>query len=210
MGQRTSAGLFVGLGARVSNTQLNMKTGYFEETGGPLDVAISGEGFFKVQTFDGIGNGEAYTRAGNFIVDGDGNLVLGTFDGPIVDGGLSFPAGYDQRSLTIQGDGTITVIVDGEPQEVGQMELHRFVNPHGLRQEGGNLFTKTEASGEPLSGMPGEAGYGTLVQGYLEASNVDPVRELVSMIRTQRNFELNSHAIKAADENMQAVNRLRR
>jgi flagellar basal-body rod protein FlgG len=93
---------------------------------------------------------------------------------------------------------------------VGQLELYRFPNPHGLRLEGGNLYTETEASGSPTSGMPGDPGFGTLLQRYLEASNVDPTRELVNMIRTQRNFELNSRTIQAADEDMQTINRLGR
>ncbi len=209
LGQRTSTGLFVGLGTRVSNTQLDMRTGSLEETGRPLDVAISGEGFFKVRTFDGIGNGEAYTRDGNFIINNEGNLVLGTADGPLLDPQINLPEDVDPNSITILGDGRITAMVAGTATEIGQFELYRFPNPHGLRLEGGNLLTETEASGAPQSGMPGEQGFGTLTQNYLEASNVDPTRELVDLIRTQRSFELNSQTIKAADENMQVVNRLR-
>jgi len=209
LGQRTSTGLFVGLGTRVSNTQLDMRTGSMEETWRPLDVAISGEGFFKVRTFDGIGNGEAYTRDGNFIINNEGNLVLGTADGPLLEPEINLPENVDARSITILGDGRITAMVDGTSTEIGQFELYRFPNPHGLRLEGQNLMTETEASGAPTTGMPGDQGYGTLTQNYLESSNVDPTRELVDLIRTQRSFELNSQTIKAADENMQVVNRLR-
>jgi flagellar basal-body rod protein FlgG len=210
LGQRTSSGLFVGLGTRVSNTQLNFGTGSLENTGQPLDLAIQGEGFFKVQSFEGIGGGEAYTRAGNFMVDQEGNMVLGTADGPILDGGIVFPEGADLSSVTITGDGRVMAMVDGAQEELGQIELHRFPNAFGLRPEGGNLFTATEASGAAFAGVPGDEGFGTLVQRFLEASNVDPVKELVDMIRTQRSFELNSQTIKAADENLQVVSRLRR
>ncbi len=207
LGQMSSTGLFVGLGARVSNTQLNMSTGSMENTGRPLDVGIGGEGFFKVSTFDSIGDGEAYTRAGNFIVDSEGFLVLGTADGPRLDPAITLPNEYD--SITIQSDGTVSVSAGGSTTEY-QIKLYKFPNPHGLRLEGGNLYTKTEASGDSIEGNPRDIGFGGLTQGFLESSNVDPVRELVSMIRTQRSFELNSQTIKAADENLQVVSRLRR
>jgi flagellar basal-body rod protein FlgG len=209
LGQRTSTGLFVGLGTRVSNTQLNLQTGSLENTGRPLDVAIMGEGFFKVRTFDGIGGGEAYTRSGNLMIDSEGNLILGTADGPLLEPQINFPAGTDQSSITIMGDGRITAQVDGETQDIGQLELFKFQNPNGLRCEGSNLYTETEASGAVISDMPGNQGFGTLTQNFLEASNVDAVKELTNMIRTQRNFELNSQSIKAADENMQIISRLR-
>lgn len=210
LGQRTSSGLFVGLGTRVSNTQFDLNNGSMEETGQPLDLAIRGDGYFKVQSFEGIGGGEAYTRAGNLLTDVDGNLVLGTADGPIIEPNLTFPEGTEKNSITITSDGRITAIVNGQDEEIGQLLLYRFPNPHGLRQVGGNLLVETESSGAPTEGNPGIEGYGTVVQRFLEASNVDPVRELISMIRTQRSFELNSQTIRAADENLQAVSRLRR
>ena len=114
LGQRTSTGLFVGLGTRVSNTQLNMQNGSLENTGRPLDVAIMGEGFFKVQTFDGIGGGEAYTRAGNLMIDSEGNLILGTADSPLLEPQINFPAGTDPSTVTIMGDGRISAMVDGQ------------------------------------------------------------------------------------------------
>ncbi|MBN1763970.1 MAG: flagellar basal-body rod protein FlgG [Sedimentisphaerales bacterium] len=209
-GLYSSTGLFVGLGVRVSNTQLNMETGSPENTGRPLDIAIQGEGFFRVQTPEGIGEGQAYTRAGNFIANQDGDLVLGTTAGPLLDPAITLPQGTDLNSVTIEQDGTITVMVDGVDQEIGQIQLFRFPNAHGLRQEGGNLYTETNASGSPIAGLPLDAGFGGLLQRHLEASNVDPVRELVQMIRTQRSFELNSQSIRAADENLQVVSRLRR
>lgn len=208
MGERTSTGLFVGLGAQESNTQFDFSVGSPESTGQPLDVAIGGPGFFRVQTHDGIGNGTAYTRAGNFMQNRDGNLVLGTRNGPVLDPPITLPEGYE--GVTIQEDGTITVRVDGQDEEVGQVALYKFPNPHGLRPEGGNLYTITEASGDEITGNPLEPGFGGLIQNHLESSNVDPVNELIRMIRTQRAFELNSQTIRAADENLQVINRMRR
>ena len=207
LGQVSSTGLFVGLGARVSNTQLNFGTGSFENTGRELDIAIAGQGFFKVTTFDGIGGGEGYTRAGNFIKDQEGNLVLGTANGPLLEPAINIPS--EAQQITIQGDGTVSVMIGDTSQEVGTIQLFRFPNPHGLRMEGGNIFTETEASGAPAAGEPGDEGYGTLTQNFLESSNVDSVKELIRMIRTQRSFELNSQVIRAADESMQVVGRLR-
>lgn len=209
LGETTSSGLFVGLGTRVSNTQLNMRTGAMLDTGNPLDVAISGQGFFKVATYDGIGNGEAYARAGSLATNSEGSLVLGTADGPLLDPEITFPEGTDFDSITITADGQITAMVDGDNTDIGQLQLYRFPNPYGLRLEGSNLYTETEASGSASQGNPTDAGFGSIVQGYLEGSNVDPVRELVNMIRTQRSFELNSQTIKAVDSNMQVVSRLR-
>jgi len=211
LGQRTSTGLFVGLGARLSNTQLDLRTGSLEETGRPLDVAIQGNGFFRVTTFDGIGEGGvAYARAGNFISNNEGDLVLATADGPLLEPTINLPEGVDINSVTITGDGRITGIVDGTLEDLGQFELYTFPNPHGLRLVGGNLYVETEASGSPSSGNPSDAGFGSLAQHFLEASNVDPVKELIGMIRTQRNFELNSQTIKAADESLKVVSSLRR
>jgi flagellar basal-body rod protein FlgG len=210
LGERTSAGLFVGLGTRVSNTQLDLRMGSMENTGRPLDVAIQGEGMFKVKTFAGIGNGEAYTRAGNFFPNRDGNLVIGTSDGPLLDPPINLPNGTDQSSITILGDGRVVAMVNGVQTDVGQIQLYKFQNPYGLAAQGGNLYVETEASGAATQGMPGDQGFGTLAQNFLEGSNVDPVKELVAMIRTQRSFELNSEAIKAADQNLQVINGLKR
>jgi len=209
LGSRTSSGLFVGLGTRVSNTQLDMKTGSLIETGRTMDVAISGEGFFKVQTYDGVGGGEAYTRAGNLMIDQDGNLVMGSADGPLLNPALTFPSGTDMSSITIQSDGQITAMVDGVETDIGQLQLYKFPNPHGLRMEGGNLYTQTEASGAAIEGAPADQGFGSITQGFLEGSNVDTVRELIEMIRTQRSFEMNSKTIEAADENMRVISQLK-
>ena len=207
LGQVTSQGLFVGLGTRVSGTQLDMRQGSPENTGRPLDIAINGQGFFKVKAYDGIGGGEAYTRAGNFIANREGNLVLGTADGFLLEPAVTLPIGYE--SVNIESDGTVVAMVDGVEEEVGTISLYKFPNPHGLFLEGGNLLTETPASGDPEEGNPTETGFGSLLQNHLEASNVDAVRELIGMIRTQRSFELNSQSIKAANETLQVVGRLK-
>ncbi len=147
---------------------------------------------------------------GNFVVNNEGNLVLGTSDGPLLNPAINFPQGVDATNITILGDGRVTADVDGTVQELGTIELVTFPNPHGLSLEGGNLYTETLASGSPITGNPGDQGFGTIVQRYLEASNVDSVRELVGMIRTQRSFEMNSQSIRAVDENMKVVSNLRR
>ncbi len=207
LGQYSATGLYVGLGTQISNTQLDFTPGSLESTGSDYDIAIEGPGFFKVQTFDGIGNGEAYTRAGNFLPNVDGDLVLGTTDGPYLEPRITIPQGASD--VTITTDGRVNVIVDGQTQEVGQIEIYKFPNPNGLKLEGGNLYTETEGSGTAIQGNPQEVGFGGVIQGYLEYSNVDSVKELVNMIKTQRNFEMNSQSIKAADNSLKVVAALR-
>ncbi len=208
MGERTSSGLFVGLGTKVSNTQLDFRNGSIENTGRELDVAIAGSGFFKVQTFDGIGQGEAYSRAGNFFTNVNGDIVLGTTDGPLLDPAVNVPEGA--TGITIGTDGRVTGSINGVDTELAQIQLFKFPNPHGLRMEGTNLYSETEASGASIAGNPRDPGFGQLTQRHLESSNVDPVRELIGMIRTQRSFEMNSQSIKAADETLQVIGRLLR
>jgi flagellar basal-body rod protein FlgG len=207
LGQRTSSGLFVGLGTRLSNTQFDMTNGSPEQTSSETDIAISGPGFFKVKTFDSIGKGEAYTRDGNFHRNEQGQLVLGTSDGPLLDPTITIS--QDATEVTITSDGVVSEMVNGATSEIGQIQLYRFANPQGMRLEGGNLLTETEASGPPIAGNPRDVGFGGLIQKALETSNVDPVKELVSMIRAQRSFELNSQSIQASNENLQVVSRLR-
>ena len=207
LGQYSATGLYLGLGAQVSNTQLDFTQGSLEDTGSDYDIAIEGQGFFKVQTFDGIGSGEAYTRAGNFLPNVDGDLVLGTTDGPYLEPRINVPEGTSD--VTITTDGTVTALVDGQEQQIGQIQIFKFPNPNGLKLEGGNLYSETVGSGTPTQGNPQDTGYGGLIQGYLEYSNVDSVKELVKMIKTQRNFEMNSQSIKAADDTLQTVAALR-
>jgi flagellar basal-body rod protein FlgG len=209
-GEISPAGIFVGLGTRISNTQLDLEQGSLESTGRPLDVGIEGQGFFKVKVMDTIGDGTAYTRNGNFFVNNEGDLVLGMGDGYKLIPPINIPA--DTTQISIGQDGTVEVQRAGTltKTNVGQLELTQFVNPQGLKILGGSLYTETEASGAPITGPPGENGTGTILQGFLESSNVDPVKELVTLIKTQRAFELNSQSIQTADQALQTIGNLRR
>ena len=205
--QLTPLGIEVGLGTRVSSTAVDHRNGSLLETGQELDVAIVGDGFFQVND----GDVTLYTRAGTFSVNADGQLVMASADrGRLLEPALSIPP--EATEISINASGAVQVRVPGSPdlQDVGQLELARFANPQGLIQEGENLFAESAASGTPLTGTPGEEGRGTLRQRFLEASNVEPVRELVELIKTQRHFELSSQAVQAADQMLQLVANLRR
>lgn len=205
-------GIQVGLGVLVSGTQLDFSTGSIDPTNRKLDVAIDGEGFLQVRTFY---NGEevtAYTRAGNLVRNANGQLVLANSEGSLLEPPIEIPDDTAEESINIGRDGRVSVKqVGGGPNEteVGQIEMARFVNPEGLKSIGKNLYVETDASGQPITGMPQEDGLGGLVQGNLEGSNVEPVRELVDLIFTQRGFELNSQAIQSADEGLRVVANLR-
>ncbi len=210
--QVTPAGLQIGLGVKISNTQLDLEQGSIDTSGRALDVAIEGAGFFRVITSDGIGDGFAYTRNGNFFINNEGELVLGMGDGYRLDPPVSGLAGIAEDRITIAQDGTISVIPNGQlaPQQVGQLQIARFSNPQGLKNLGGSLYQQTESSGAPVITNPIADGAGKILQGYLEGSNVDPVKELVTLIKTQRSFELNSQSIQTADQALQTVANLRR
>ncbi|AKU93003.1 flagellar basal-body rod protein FlgG [Vulgatibacter incomptus] len=198
------APLQVGLGVRTGSTTRTWSQGDLLSTGNPLDVAIEGDGFFRVQR----PNGElGYTRAGNFRVDAMGRLV--TQRGDLVEPGIDVPAGAKQ--ITIQSDGSVLAQVDGSPHpdELGTLELSLFANPSGLLAIGNNLFTATPASGEPMHVRPGEQGAGGISQGFLEGSNVKAVEEMIDMISTQRAYELNSKVIQTADQMLQRLTQLR-
>lgn len=207
-GGETATGTAVGLGTRVSSVQTDFQQGAFQVTNNPLDVAIEGDGFFQVLDADGS---TLYTRAGNFSINADGNLVLGSASmGRLVDPNIQIPD--DALSILIQPDGRVLVTQPGQtqPQQVGQFQIATFINPEGLLKRGENLFQETEASGAATTGNPGDTGLGVLRQNILEASNVQPVQELIDLITTQRSFELNSQAVQAGDEILQLVANLRR
>jgi flagellar basal-body rod protein FlgG len=209
-GDQRPTGLYVGLGVRVSGTQVSFEEGASLNTGRELDVRITGLGFFKVQVEDGLaGGGVAYTRAGNFSTNSEGELVLANDQGRRLEPGIIVPT--DAISISIGPDGRVSVLQPGQtaPVEVGQIQIATFINPAGLKQLGENLFGETEASGAPVEGNPGEDHFGRLAQGQLEASNVDPAFELIELIRTQRAFEMNSNSIKAADETLRNIAQLR-
>ncbi len=209
-GDLSPAGIFVGLGVRISNTQLDLEQGSMENTGRQLDVGISGNGFFRVQVMDSIGDGTAYTRNGNFFVNNEGDLVLGLGDGYRLVPPITIPAGTTDISISQEGVVEASIAGQNQKQVVGNLQLYQFINPQGLRLLGQSLYTQTDASGEPIESNPGEDGAGQILQGFLEASNVDPVKELVTLIKTQRAFELNSQSIQTADQALQTIGNLRR
>lgn len=211
LGNRTPAGLQVGLGTTISNTQFDFAQGAAQLTERPMDVMIQGDGFLRIELPPDQGGGEGYTRAGNLFINADGNIVLGNTNGYLVAGGITVPNEVAEENISISAGGEVSYIdATGNNQILGQFELAAFVNSGGLKSIGGNLYIATDASGAAIAGEPGTGGFGSILQGHLEGSNVDPVKELVSLIKTQRAFELNSQTIQAADEVLQVVGNLRR
>lgn len=196
-------GLEIGLGSRAVATARNFGQGNLRATNSPLDVAIQGNGFFKISLPDGT---TGYTRAGTFHLDSQGLLV--TAEGYAVEPSLTIPA--NTTSISISKDGLVSASVAGQvaAQQIGTLEIATFSNPAGLRPTGGNIFVPTAASGEAESGAPGGDGRGTLSQGFAEDSNVSVVEEMVNMIIGQRAYEANSRVVKAADEMLGQVNNL--
>jgi flagellar basal-body rod protein FlgG len=188
-------GLQIGTGVRPTATPRMFTQGNLQQSGNQLDVAINGQGFFQIQLPDGT---TAYTRDGSFHTDSNGQLV--TSSGFSVSPSITIPA--TAQAVSIGQDGTVTITVAGQaaPQNIGQIQLANFVNPGGLESKGQNLFIETAASGTPNTNAPGTNGLGLLSQGYLETSNVNVVEELVSMIQTQRAYEINSRAIQVSDQ----------
>ncbi|HMD83752.1 MAG TPA: flagellar basal-body rod protein FlgG [Terriglobia bacterium] len=199
-----STGLQIGLGTRASASEVLQTQGDFNNTGNSLDLAIQGAGFFQVKQT----NGEtAYTRAGSFHLDQQGNVV--TASGDPLEPSVTIPAGA--TSISVGSDGTVTVSMPGQTnaQQVGSIQLATFPNPGGLLANGNNMFTPTTASGDPIVGTPGGSeGLGTLQQGMLEDSNINVVDEFIQMIVTQRAYESNSKVVQAADQMLQDVNNM--
>jgi flagellar basal-body rod protein FlgG len=198
-------GLEAGLGSRAVATSRNFTSGNLRSTGSSLDIAIEGSGFFQVSL---PGGETGYTRAGMFHVSGQGDVV--TNEGYQLEPAITIPP--NATSVTISKDGIVSVSVPGQgaPQQVGTIEIAQFQNPAGLEARGGNVYVVTSASGDPTTGVPGTDGLGTLVQGFVEDSNVSVVEEMVNMILGQRAYEANSKVIRAADEMLQQVNSLGR
>ena len=196
-------GLQVGLGVRTVATSRSFSQGALQQSGNKLDVAVQGNGFFQVTMPDGTTN---YTRDGSFQVDSQGRLVTST--GLPIANGVTVPA--NATSIAIGGDGTVTAQVPGNttPQAIGTIALASFINPAGLDPKGQNLYAESPASGQPNSGTPGSDGLGALMQGYVETSNVNVVQELVTMIQTQRAYEMNSKAIQTSDQMLQKLGQL--
>lgn len=194
-------GIQLGAGVRTQSTYRITTQGDLSQTSNTYDVAVSGKGYFRIQMPDGT---DAYTRDGNFTLSSAGLLV--TQDGYTVQPGITIPT--NATDVTIGSTGTVQATVNSTTTTVGQMELTRFPNEAGLLALGDNLMAETESSGAPQAGAPGATGYGTLKQGYLEASNVDSVTEITTMITAQRAYEMNSKVISAADSMMQTTSNL--
>ena len=204
-GTTVPTGIQIGFGVKTGATSRVMSQGALTNTDKELDVAIRGEGFFEIS----LPNGDsAYTRDGSFELDADGRLV--TLDGYEVQPGITIP--NNARSITINREGTVSVLVDGAtaPSEVGQLQLTRFVNKAGLEAIGDNLFLETPASGSPSQGAPGDAGYGDILQKFLESANVNAVAELSDLISAQRAYEMNARVISASDEMMSSTTNILR
>lgn len=200
-------GIQVGHGVRPAATQKIFTQGALQATGNVTDLAIEGEGFFRVLQYDGS---YAYTRDGSFKVDAEGQLV--NSNGYRFMPEIILPEGFIRETLAVSQDGRVTVKMAGidDPIEVGQIEIYRFINPAGLLAIGENLFSVTNATGEVIAGRPGFDGMGKVVQNFLEMSNVSVVKEMVNMIVAQRAYEINSKAIQTSDSMLATANSLKR
>jgi flagellar basal-body rod protein FlgG len=199
------SGLQLGLGTRAVSNEIIFQQGAFSSTNNPLDLVIQGNGFFQIQQANG---NLAYSRNGSFQLSNTGSLV--TSDGNLLQPQITIPPAA--QSVNIAADGTVSYTLTGQTQaqNAGQITLANFQNPAGLNSMGGSLFTPTDASGAAIVGTPGGAdGVGTIMQGYVEQSNVSVVDEFINMITAQRAYEANSKVVKAADEMYQQVNNLK-
>lgn len=202
-------GVEIGHGTKVAATQRVFEQGSLQATDTPTDMAIAGDGFFRVQMYDGSW---AYTRNGTFKVDSDGRMV--TSNGYWLLPDIVMPEGYDPNSINVSQDGRVSVIVPdidpNEPTEVGRIDLYRFPNPVGLTAAGDNLYKVSAASGDAIPGTPGFEGMGSIRNKYLEMSNVAVVQEMVNLIVAQRAYEFNSRAIQTSDTMLGTVIGLKR
>ncbi len=207
-GQHTPLGVQTGLGSRVESTQTDITQGAFQTTNQPLDMAIQGDGYFQVTDPSGQ---TLYTRSGNMSLNANGQLVIGSATtGRLLDPTITVPQDYLNISISPQGQVSVQQPGSTTMQQIGVIQMARFINPQGLLKLGENLYSQTDASGNATQGVPGTQGFGTIQQNVLEASNVQPVQELIDLITTQRAFELNSQAIQTGDQILQDVNNLRR
>ncbi|HKJ90016.1 MAG TPA: flagellar basal-body rod protein FlgG [Oceanipulchritudo sp.] len=203
-GNSLPAGIELGNGTQVVSTARVFTQGSLSETGEKMDMAIDGDGFFEVQLPDGT---SAFTRDGALKISSDGQIT--TSNGlPVLSNFQPFSDGVE--SVTILSSGDVTVRLGNGGEQTFRIQLTRFVNAGGLRSLGGNLYVETAGSGTPETGNPGENGFGRVLQGYLEKSNVNVVEEMVNMITAQRAYEINSKSIQASDQMLQNVAQLKR
>ncbi len=196
-------GLQIGLGSRAVAMARNFSQGGLQQTGNPLDVAIKGNGFFQVQMPDGT---TGYTRDGSFQLSASGQIVNNA--GYVIEPGITVPA--NATAISISDTGQVSAVLPGQvnPQVLGQIQLANFANPAGLDPKGENLFAETTASGSPNTAAPASDGMGALSSGFVETSNVSVIDELVTMIQTQRAYEINSKAVQASDQMLQRLGQL--
>ena len=204
-GDSRPSAMQLGTGSAIVATERTFIQGSLIQTGNALDLAVNGDGFLQVQRPDGS---VVYSRDGALTLDAEGRIV--TQGGLPLEPDLEVPP--EAQDVQISADGIVRVRLQGEPEplEIGQIELVRFTNPAGLRAIGGNLFEQTQASGEPAIAPPGEDGLGLLQQGFLEASNVDVVQEMVDLITAQRAYEMNSKMVTTSEEMLQIANNMKR
>ena len=198
------SGIQIGVGVKAGAVYRIGGQGSLVQTENPLDLSIQGKGLFHVLLPNGD---DAYTRAGAFQISPDGEIV--TAQGYTVSPSITIP--QEAKSITVNGDGEVQITLDGQadPQTLGQLELATFFNEAGLDAKGGSLFLETAASGPATIGIPGTAGFGTVLSGFLETSNVNPVQEITALITAQRAYEMNSRVIVTADEMMSVATNLR-
>jgi flagellar basal-body rod protein FlgG len=209
-GNPTPVGIHLGLGSRPTSTQIDFRQGTFDTTNKDLDLAIEGRGFFQVK--DPVTQQTLYTRAGRFSLNAEGTVVMASAGiGRPLEPPIQVPT--EAVKVEISPQGIVSYLTQANPnlQSVGTIELAQFVNPEGMLKLGENLYAQTDASGQATTGQPGsQDGLGQVRQGALEQSNVEPVRELIDLITTQRAFEMNSQAVQAADQMLQVVSNLRK
>lgn len=198
------SGIQIGLGVKTGAIYRVNEQGTMQSTGNELDVAIQGKGYFQVTLPSGdVG----YTRAGSFQLSPEGEMV--TQEGYPLATSITIPS--NAKSVTISATGQVQAKIEGQiaVQDLGTLELANFINPNGLEALGDNMFKETVASGGPITGTPGDIGFGTTLQNYLENSNVDSVKEITSLITAQRSYEMNSKVISTADQMMQVANQVK-
>lgn len=195
------AGIQLGLGVKTAAIYRNTGQGAVQTTENPLDLAIQGRGFFQITQPTGE---IAYTRAGSFQLSPDGTFV--TADGFEVEPAITVPQNAISISINQSGEVFATIPGQTDPQNLGQFQTVNFINEAGLQAIGNNLYLETTSSGSPITGTPGTDGFGTLLQGFLESSNVNPVTELTNLIKAQRVYEMNSKVVTKSDEMLQALN----
>jgi flagellar basal-body rod protein FlgG len=203
-GSLVPSGAQVGLGVKTAAIYRINEQGTLQQTSNSLDLAIQGHGYFQVTQPDGT---TAYTRDGTFGLSADGTIV--TADGYTVQPGLQIPAAALGVTINTNGQVQVTLQDQTAPTTIGQFQIAVFPNEAGLDAQGDNLFTQTAASGAPVAGNPGSTGFGTMMQGFIETSNVNIVSEITNLITAQRAYEMNSKVISAADEMMSTLTNLR-